>query len=286
MRLGVHLQTGGGLAATALYAQEVGAECAQIFAKSPRMWNGPEPDPVASATFTDSLRTAGIAPLFTHTAYLLNLATDAQPLRERSIAALSDELRRAALLDAEGVVTHLGSFAGDDVEVAARIAHGIAEARERAPEAEDVRVLLENSSGGGNSFGRSFAQLGELVAALGWLGVARFGVCLDTCHAHAAGIDLSSARDWDAAITELRARCGDAEPRLVHANDSAHPCGSKRDRHAWVGDGTIGEAGFAAMLADPRMAGVPAVTEASGERPEKDIVNLARLKRLRDLAGA
>jgi deoxyribonuclease-4 len=107
-------------------------------------------------------------------------------------------------------------------------------------------------------------------------------VCIDTCHAHAAGIPVSTDDDWSALVDLVFAECGDSAWQAIHANDCIAPLGSHTDRHAWIGDGTIGESGFRAMLATGAIDHVPAITEMPGEIPEKDSVNISRLKALRD----
>ena len=142
-------------------------------------------------------------------------------------------------------------------------------------------LLLENTAGAGSTFGGSFDELGAVLSGLDRAGVARSGLCLDTCHAWAMGIDVASAAGWADALDHIDVCCGPGRVRAVHANDCKFPRGEHKDRHEWIGDGTIGEAGFAAMLAEPRLEGVPAILEMPGEIPVKDTENIARLKRLR-----
>jgi len=283
MLIGAHISVAKGYPNAVDYAVSVGCECLQIFAKSPRQWRGPAIDPVSAAEFERLRVDRGTGPLFTHTAYLLNLSTDDEVLWERSVDALADELARGSMLGAEGVVTHIGNDrTSDPGRVADRVASAIVRAFDRVgPEHCRTRLLLENTAGAGTSVGTSPAELGRALDATG-LPAGALGMCLDTCHAHAFGFDLSTRVGWKALVNEIERHVGLDRLGLVHANDCMFPAGSKRDRHAWIGDGTIGLDGFSAMVCHPALAEVRCVTEMPGEVPEKDIENLSRLKALRD----
>lgn len=280
MLIGIHARTAGSIPSAVAYAADLGAECVQVFAKSPQRWAASPLDP-AYAAEARTLALASGMPLFTHTAYLINLGSTDAALRSRSIAALADELQRGERLGAAGVVTHIGTDTEGDLERAAdRIAEAVAEACRDAGH-ECGRLLLENTAGAGSAYGGSFEELGALFERLDALEVDA-GLCLDTCHAHAYGHDLTSAEGWTRAIDALERCCGERRLRLLHANDCGFPLGSKRDRHAWIGDGAIGYAGFEAMVCEPWLRDLPAVMEMPGEAPDKDVENLSRLKTARD----
>lgn len=282
MLLGAHVSVSAGYPKALDYALEVGCECMQIFAKSPRQWRGPAVNPAAAEEFAQARRNAGFGPLFTHTAYLINPATSDPALREKSIRALADELVRGSVLGAEAVVTHIGNDPNEDPDAAAvRVGQACVQAFELAGgDACRTRLLLENTAGAGRTYGSSFEQLGACIAASG-LPSERLGVCLDTCHAWAFGLPVDSAAGWSEVISGIGGCCGIERLGLIHANDCLFERGSRRDRHAWIGDGFIGRAGFEAMVCVPELASVCAVTEMPGEVPEKDMVNLQRLSDLR-----
>ncbi len=284
MLIGAHVSVANGLAAAVDYAASVGCESMQFFAKSPRRWEGPPANPEAGKPFLEHRLAAGIRAAFTHTAYLINLATPDEILRERSIAALADEIARARLLFADGVATHLGTDPFGNPESAAdRIASAVQAAFDLAGTQSDspTMLLLENTAGSGNAYGRT---IGELAAVIDRAeeDSRLLGVCFDTCHAHASGIDLSDEHRWSIVLNEIENRCGSKALRLVHANDCVYERGSHRDRHAWIGDGTLGLDAFAAMVRHPKLEGVPAVMEMPGEIPYKDRENIRRLTFLRD----
>lgn len=287
--IGAHVSVANGYQSALDYALSVGAECCQVFAKSPRQWRGPAIDQEAAERFASARETIGFGPVFTHAAYLLNLATHDAILWDRSVDALADELARCAALRGAGVVAHVGSDRLQDPSRAAdRIADAVRHAFERcAHQGIDSRLLLENSAGAGNSFGATFEQLGDVVRHTD-LGPDSLGVCVDTCHAHAAGIALDSRERWEDALDSIAEHIGLDRLGLIHANDCMFPAGERRDRHAWIGDGTIGYPGFSAMFAALHARGfcdLCAITEMPGDPPHKDEENMHRLDRLRAHAG-
>jgi deoxyribonuclease IV len=283
MLFGAHVSVAGGYLKALEYAESIGAECAQIFAKSPRQWKGPAVDPAAAEQFIAQRARLNFGPVFTHSAYLVNLATDDPELRAKSIPALADELVRGATLGAAGTVCHVGNDpAADPVAAALRVAEAVAEAFELAGSAADsARLLLENTAGAGRTFGSTFEELGACISATG-LPPERLGVCLDTCHAFAFGMPVDTSEGWREVIADIDSHCGLDRLGLVHANDCLFARGTRRDRHAWVGDGFIGDTGFQAMVCSPELAGTAACVEMSGDVPIKDTTNIDRLKNMRN----
>jgi deoxyribonuclease-4 len=251
----------------------------QIFCKSPRQWHAAPFDPAVAASFRQACDSFGMGPVLVHTAYLINLGSADDALWERSWRALADEWDRACGLGAAGLVTHIGTAFASELELSAcRVAEAIDRAWAEAGR-PGVRLLLENTAAAGTTFGDGPDELGAVLAAI--RRVPDVGVCLDTCHAHAAGWDLSRPESWTRLLDQFE-MCCERPVAAVHANDSRFGPGKHKDRHAWIGDGTIGYVGFAAMVAEPRLVGLPVVTEMPGEVPEKDVENVSRLKRLRD----
>ncbi len=287
MRIGAHVSVSKGYDEMLRYAEEVGCECVQIFAKSPRRWVGVPLDVAAAEALLRSRDESGGLPLFTHTAYLINLATPDEHLGERSVDALADELVRGGMLAADGVITHLGNDPTQDMKAAAhRVATRIASAFERAGRlADNVTLLLENTAGAGSGFGCCPDDLGAVFANADDDVRRRIRVCIDTCHAHAYGTDLSSSEAWEEHLDAYESACGVGCARAIHANDCMFERGSKRDRHAWIGEGRLGSVAFESMVCVPRLDGVSVITEMPGEVPEKDAVNIARLKALRSACG-
>lgn len=286
MIFGAHVSVAGGYDKALDYARSVGCECMQIFAKSPRQWRGPALDHDAVERFRDLRQGGGFGPLFTHTAYLINLSTTKDELYEKSIAALGDELARGSALGAAGVVTHIGNVPEGDREAAAqRVAAAILRAFAAAGGEEcRTRLLLENTAGAGSTYGSSFEEIGAVIEASG-LDADRLGMCFDTCHGWAFGYRVDSEAGWESTIDELERFVGVDRLGLIHANDCKYDVGTNHDRHEWIGDGFIGTGGFSAMICEKRLASVPVVTEMPGDIPDKDAVNIERLKALRARCG-
>ena len=281
MRIGAHVPVADGLLTTVEYAVETGCETIQIFSKSPRQWKNPPRDPDEAAAFRVACAAREIAPVFTHASYLINLGADDPDQWFKSITVLGDELVRAALLGAAGVVCHLGRrFAFDDED--ACIARVVETARRAFDLAGDDAppLVLENSAGAGRQFGVTPDELALVLNAVRDAGVPA-ALCFDTCHGLAAGIDVTGPAGWDVLLDRLDELCGPPPVVLVHANDCKGGLGSRKDRHEWIGDGCVGESGFAAIFAQARLAGAAAVVEMPGKMPVKDSENVSRLKRLR-----
>lgn len=283
MLIGAHVSTTPNYDAMVDYALSVGCECIQMYAKSPKMWRSKPTDPAAAARLRQLRDEKGLGPVLTHTAYLINLTTDKPDIREKSIPALADELARGAMLGVDGVNTHLGAVpngtredAGKRCAEAIRIAYDLA-----GPDAQGARLILENAAGQGTTYGGSMEELAIVVHELE-MPAEQVGICIDTCHAWAYGYDTGSAEGWDDLLTEMENLGILDRLAWIHANDCLFGRGERKDRHAWIGDGMIGLDGFAAMVNDPRLAAVNTVTEMPGEVPEKDVVNIERLKALRD----
>lgn len=270
----------GGLQGALGYALETGCEAFQLFAKSPRRWSAPPRDPEETAAFRAACRDAAIAPVFTHASYLINLGGSDDVQWEKSCAALADEMMRAFEIGAAGMVVHLGTrYCDDDGECTARVAQTIRRAADLAT-APIARVLLENAAGAGHQYGVDAHEMADALVAVRASGVTA-GLCLDTCHAFAAGIDLRGPEGWEDLLGHIDTHCGPGAVVLVHANDCKGEFGSHRDRHEWIGDGYVGESGFGAMFAHPSLASAAAIVEMPGEPPHKDEENVSRLKRLR-----
>lgn len=284
MLIGTHVGVAEGWTRAVDYADSVGCECMQVFVKSPRQWQARPMDPGIAQAFRARLAHVGMGPVLAHSAYLINLGTADDELWERSWRAVADELRRTAEVGAVALVTHVGTaYVPDPVHTPLRIAAGIDRAWELA-DVRGVRLLMENTAAAGSTFGDGPDELAAVLDRLD-SAAGSVGICLDTCHAHAAGWDLAIPSTWSNLVDVFEYCCG-MPIEAVHANDCAFPPGLHRDRHAWIGDGTIGYEGFAAMMAEPRLHGLPVITEMPGDPPYKDVENIRRLKSLRDASAA
>lgn len=281
MRFGVHLNIGQGLDRVVEQAQRIGCDCLQIFVRSPRVWAPTRFDEAAAARFARRTRQRGLRPVVAHTSYLVNLATGEEPVHSRSVAAVLEDARRAALLGCEYLVLHVGHHRGAGVE--AGMAQVAANLRGLTAATAGPVFLLENTSGAGSGVGHSFEQLAEMLGLVSE--PARLGVCLDTCHAHVAGYNLSTASRVDEVVAHFDRVVGLDHLLLVHANDARYPAGSHRDAHQHIGRGTIGESGFRALLHHPGLQAKPVIAETPHDAPGDDAANLAMLRALAHEAG-
>jgi deoxyribonuclease IV len=276
--IGCHVPSSGNPSGLS-YAERAGAQAIQVFVSNPRGWAQPKPTPAADTTFGE--RCAQLKfPVFVHAPYLVNLASPTTVTRDRSVAAVQHSITRGARLGAQGVVLHAGAA----VDPAHRDA-GLAAMRELllplldSLSDEDPDLLIEPTAGGGQPIAATVEDLEPLIAAMD--AHPRLGVCLDTCHAFAAGHDLAKPGGVRTTLNALVRAVGRGRLKLVHANDSKDPLGSKRDRHATIGSGSIGADPFAELFRHPATRGVPVIVETPGgvEGHARDI---AVLKALRD----
>lgn len=277
--LGAHISVAGGLEKAFARALESGCTALQIFTKNANRWQAQPISAAETLAFRKAWQESGIGPVIAHDAYLINLASPKQDVWEKSKAALHDEMLRCAQLGISALVMHPGAHLGTGVKAGIeRIRSAFREILADTP--PEVRLLLENTAGQGTYLGGDFAHLSALLEGFD---EKRFGICLDTCHAHTAGYDLSSEETYAQTMDEFDRLIGLGKIVAFHLNDCLKGCGSKVDRHAHIGQGTIGRTGFACLMQDRRFAGIPMVVETpKGDHDEMDRINLGRL---RELAG-
>lgn len=282
MRLGAHVSTSGGPASAFDRAEALGAEAVQIFLTPPQQWRSSKVEPEAAEAFHARQKECGIAPVFVHGVYLINLATDDQTHLTRSTSSLKSSMNTCGVLGIQGVIFHLGSHKGQGLDaVFDQICRACTDVLENSP--EPVMLILENSAGAGGNIGSRFADLGRIIRQVG---SDRLRVCLDTQHSYASGYDLATAEGLEIAMTEFDNEVGFDRLVAVHANDSKVELGAGRDRHENIGEGRIGREGFTRILGHPAFRNVPFLLEVpglDGQGPDKH--NLDILKELRELAG-
>jgi len=287
--IGAHVPSAGGLVRTALpYAERIGAQALQIFLGNPRGWTASAGDPAQDETFAAACAAERL-PVFVHAPYLINLGSPAPATLERSIVALRHGLERSTAVGAAGLVLHAGSAVdagGRDTalkQVREALLPLLAEL-DASP--GSTRLLIEPTPGGPTSAGTvalaaRLEDLGPYFAALE--NHPRLGVCLDTCHAYAAGHDLAAPGGARRTLSLLVKTVGRDRLGLVHANDSRDPLGSRRDRHAPIGVGAIGVEPFAEFFVHPATRGVPVIIETPGGEAQH-AMDVRALKQLRDNA--
>ncbi len=275
--LGAHRSTSGGRHHAFDSGMAIGCQAIQIFTSSPRQWKAAEITGDELAAWEAARAESSVELVVAHDSYLINLAAPDDAIRAKSVTAFTKELERCLALGIPFVVSHPGAhLEASPEEGLARFAGELRAIYERRPELTAM-TLLETTAGQGTSLGHRFEQIAWLIEAIDL--PERIGVCVDTCHIHAAGYDLRDAAACRATIDELEAVIGLAQVKVWHLNDSKRELGSRVDRHEQIGEGEIGDAGFAALLADERLAGVPMLVET----PDLELHG-ANLKRLRRLA--
>ncbi|HEY8922339.1 MAG TPA: deoxyribonuclease IV [Candidatus Limnocylindria bacterium] len=275
-RVGMHLGVASGLLKAGRRARQIGATALQIFSDNPTAWRRrPEPPPDA-AEFVAFCAREGIAPVAIHASYLINLAGSAEPFARQSLEGLAYEMQRAPAYGATLVNTHIGSHRGDGrARGIARLAANISAVLAGSP--EGVRLVLENSAGGGDTLGGTLEELAAILEAVPPGDGDQLAFCLDTAHLWGAGYDISSAEGATAVLDRFDELIGLDRLALVHLNDSRSLLGSRGDRHEHIGAGKIGAAGLAAFLRDPRLPGRTAlVMETPGVDEGFDAVNMRR----------
>jgi deoxyribonuclease-4 len=295
----VHVSVAGGLATAFDRAAALGCGTIQIFVKNANRWRAP---PLAASEVTAFRaahrafrRGAGPAghaattarppalPMFAHASYLINLAADDEGILAQSRQALADEIERCAALGIAALVVHPGAHLGAGEEAGLDRAAAALDSVLAGLPGVRTRVLLENTAGQGSCLGHRLEHLAGIRSRLPAARRRRVGICIDTCHAFAAGHPIHEAAGWRDFLAELAGRLGLATLGCIHLNDSLRPFGSRRDRHAHIGEGEIGTAAFARVLAEPALASVPMIVETD---PGKDMAGHRRdLEVLRGLTS-
>ncbi len=278
MLIGAHVSTGGGLVNAHQRGLELGAQAIQIWGQSPRMWRPTRWKDEDVAEFGERMDDGPIAAVVIHAIYLINCASKDHQVRTKSAASLVHALQTGDRIAAAGVVLHPGSAKGEPhSEALPRVAEMLEHA---LGESESCPLLLEDTAGAGDTLGRSFEELAELVELAG--GHGRLGVCLDSCHLLASGFDVRTTDGLSQVVDDFDATVGLDRLRCLHVNDSKMPLGSNRDRHAPLGEGELGAQGCGAFLSEPRFEDLPALFEGpgtEGKAPTK--ADIDRAKKLR-----
>ena len=275
--IGAHVSIAGGVENAPVNASAIGATAFAMFTKNQRQWKA---SPLADANrtaFAANLKNAGIAPehVLPHDGYLINLAQPDDEKRRSAVDAFTDEMRRCHELGLKLLNFHPGSTRGevDDATGMEFVAAGVRSALEAVPE---VVAVFENTAGQGSCLGSSFAQLAKMLELVGL--PERVGVCLDSCHAFAAGYALDEETGRAEFLAEFGETVGFDKLRGMHLNDAQGVRGGHLDRHAPLGDGALGWECFADLMADARLDDIPLVLETPDDT--RWAAEIAELKRL------
>ena len=270
---GAHVSIAGGLFQAADRAKELSATGFAMFTKNQRQWRAPAITDAEAETFQTHLANAQIPPegVLPHDSYLINLGNPDPEKRKNATEAFVAELQRVEKLGLKYLNFHPGSGLGADLQDTLK---AIAECiRQALTETSTVIPVIENTAGQGNCAGKNLEELQRLLELVN---SDRCGICIDTCHAYAAGIDLASSEGYEAFWDEFTRRIELKRLRGMHLNDTKSALGSHLDRHAPLGEGNLGWTLFDRLAKDSRLDGFPMVVETP--EPEKWPAEIARLR--------
>jgi len=281
IKVGFHVSIAGGISNSVDNALKIGCKAFQIFSRNPRTWAAKPLKMEDIKTFQRKLADSIIhrKSVFVHMPYLPNLSAPDSILYKKSVNVLTDEIQRCSRLDIQYLVLHLGSNLGKGPD------NGISQlvkacnfafdnyykSSEKQRGNNSLTILLENSAGQKNSIGSKFE---EMRVILDRLNSKKFGVCLDTCHAFAAGYDLRTEYDVNTTIDQFHRIIGLKELKMVHLNDSKDKINSNRDRHEHIGLGKIGEEGFRTLFKNMTIRKLPVIMETPNDEKRYDSDNL------------
>jgi deoxyribonuclease-4 len=281
--LGAHMSIAGGYYKAVEAAAAAGCECVQIFTKNNSQWKAKPITDQQVSRFRLALREHGIAHAVSHASYLINLASPQADLLHKSRRAMVVEVQRAQQLGIPYVIVHPGSYTtSDEATGIETICRSLDYIHAQLPDT-GTRILLENTAGQGTNLGWRFQQLGRMIR--GAADPVRIGVCIDTCHACAAGYELADPEGYENTVKQLQRHVGLRRIKAFHLNDSKHPCGSRKDRHEHIGRGHVGPEAFRHLLNDRRFRNVPMYLETAKGREDGEDLDVINLQTLRDLVA-
>jgi len=276
LRIGIHTSISGGFEKAVKYLAGLECNACQLFSRSPRGGKAR----VLAREETDRFRELciryDINPVVIHIPYVLNLATPDPEMHSYAVSMVAEDLKRADELGASYLVLHMGSHKGAGIDRGlAQVAMAL---KTVLNEYEGkTKVLLENTAGAGTEVGSVFEELARVLEEVG---TDKAGVCFDTCHGYAAGYDLSDDNSVQKVFSDMDNILGLSNLMLIHANDAMFPLGSKKDRHAHIGLGHIGETGFRAILTHPGLQLIPVILETPVDEQGNWETNLKTIRKL------
>lgn len=262
--IGAHVSSAGGVSCTPLEAREIGAKAFALFTGSSARWVSKDPSAEEIEKFKDNCELCGFKPemILPHDNFLINLGSGDPKTLHLSKKSFSDELRRCELLGLKMLNLHPGSHKNElsEEQCLDRIAESLNYCLDKS---NGVTAVLENVAGQGSNLGHSFEQLAHIIDKVE--DKSRIGVCIDTCHAYSAGYDLKSEEGYKKTWDDFDQIIGFKYLKGMHLNDDKREHGSRIDRHAEIGQGTLGEGFFTRLMNDPRFDNIPLILETPNE---------------------
>lgn len=281
--LGSHCSIAGGYHKAVEEAQRMGCDVVQLFTKSNAQWRAKAISAEEESQFASALTELKITHPISHASYLINLASPDEALREKSIQAMVVELQRADQLKIPFVIVHPGArLTASEQDGLALVAASIDEVHRRASTVR-AQVTLEFTAGQGSCLGCSLSQLAQMVTQTKRPELV--AICVDTCHAFAAGVDLRDRQTYLAFWREFDELLGLDRLKALHLNDSKRELGSRVDRHEHIGHGHLGAEAFRHIVNDKRFQEVPMYLETAKGDHEGEPWDVINLRTLRDLVS-
>jgi len=275
MKLGVHVSVAGSVDLAIDRAVSLGCNTFQIFISNPRGWKPTIISADDADIFKKKYIAAAMDSAFSHSIYLINLASPNEYLREQGIESLISGLINTEKLGLQSLVTHIGSHQGDGIEIGIeRVVYSLNQILGNSTCC--AKLLLENTAGAGNLVGKTFVELGNIINKVN---SPRLGICLDTAHAFEYGYAIDTSKGLESLIKEIEDNVGIEKLKAIHLNDSLTDLGSNKDRHETFGEGKIGKKALTRIINHPKLRNIPFVMETpeikSGEAG-REIVDCVR----------
>lgn len=257
--IGAHTSAQGGAWNAIIEGHEIGATTVQLFTSNQKRWEGKQITERDAQLYKEAVLSTGLEKIMSHDSYLINLGSpDAESLR-KSRRAFREELQRCQKLGLTFLNFHPGAaLDSTEEECLDRIVESL-ESLENLVERGQIRFLIETTAGQGSSVGWRFEHLGYLIERLHQK--IPVGVCIDTCHIFVAGYDIRTRKAWEETLAEFDRMVGLKHLYAMHVNDSVTPLGSRKDRHASLGEGKIGMESFREMMSHPQLREIPKYLE-------------------------
>ena len=258
--IGAHMSIAKGLDLALVRGQEIGATTIQIFTANQKRWTHSPLSRERKEKWHQTLSRLNIQKVMSHDSYLINLGSPKEEVLARSLKAFEEEISRCLALKLSFLNFHPGAATGDAEERCLdRIIESLVKMEPLFENDSELTLLIETTAGQGTCVGHRFEHLAHIIN--GVKALLPMGICIDTCHIFAAGYDIRDRKAWEATLSEFDRVVGLSYLKAIHVNDSKHSLGSRKDRHASLGQGEIGLEGFRSMMQIKELAGVPKYLE-------------------------
>ncbi len=274
VKVGCHTSISGGIEKAPRRAADAGCECFQIFTRSPRGGKAGEIQSCIAEKFLSDCRRFELSNWYVHTPYIINLASQEEDVRKRSVNMIVEDLQRSDFIGAACAVTHIGTSSG--MERSKSVENAVLSIKEILDKTRGLRtkLLIENSAGQGGTLGDTFEEMAEILDKTG----PELGVCLDTAHLFAAGYEIRSPEGLEKTLKNINTTFSAGRIGLIHCNDSKVDLGSRKDRHEHIGLGKIGIKGLKLFLSHKGFRHIDVIAETP---PLKSALDVRALKKIR-----